>query len=546
MKSHKRYTASSSARHGSRLEDGTAHQADHQTWSRRSFLRNVGLFGSGGMLLGKLPVAAAAMSPLSAALTESESDRVLVLIRLKGGNDGLNTIVPLYDFGTYRDLRPTVGLQQNQITNINDEIGLHKSLGDVLPFWQEGAMKIIHGVGYPDQNLSHFRSSDLWASGQNEANFDASGWYGRLIEQQYPDFMTNPPTVPPAIQIGGAANITFNNREMTNLAISVQNPEEIADIAETGELFSTANLPECYYGEQVGFVRSVANNTFFYAGILTETYKAARNEVQYNGELGKQMAVVARLIKGNLGTKIYMVSIDGFDTHANQPNAHANLLKEVGDGISKFYTDLAKENRDKDVLCVTISEFGRRIEQNGSEGTDHGAAAPMLFFGAGLNGNGFIGQKPDLQNTDEVGNLTFDTDFRSVYATLLESWLCVAPAVVDEVLGESHARIGDLGLSCGGQTTSTEDIFRPTLVHQARYATNGNIIIHYELPETAQVNVQVLNLLGQPVETLANARQAAGTYDLTFYRHQQRLARGQYFYRIQVGSQVFSDAFVLR
>ena len=339
---------------------------------------------------------------------------------MKGGNDGLNTIIPLYDYSTYRNLRPNVGLKESEITKINEAIGIPKTLDPLTPFWAEGKMKILHSVGYEEQNLSHFRSADIWASAQDDTTFDASGWYGRFIEQEFPDFLDNPPTIPPAIQIGGSANVAFNDKNMTNLAISVQDPEEIAEIAETGQLFPTANLPECYYGEQVGFVRAVANNTFFYARILSETYKASKNEVEYSGDLGAQLATVARLIKGNLGTKLYMVSIDGFDTHANQITNHPLLLSELSNSIADFYKDLNAGGRSQDVLCMTISEFGRRIEENGSNGTDHGAAAPMMLFGEGLNGSGFIGKQPDLQNVDEVGNLVFDTDFRSVYATVLE------------------------------------------------------------------------------------------------------------------------------
>jgi len=533
-------------RFGSSLADGQAHQLDHNQWSRRSFIRNVGITGGMSMLLGKLSLTASTASPLSYALNNAESDRVLVLIRLKGGNDGLNTIIPLYDYSTYRRIRPTIGLRDNQITKVTDAIGVPKTLDPLTSFWKEGQMKVFHSVGYPDQNLSHFRSSDLWASAQDDQTFDGSGWYGRMIENQFPDFLNAPPEVPPAIQIGGSANVTFNNKEMTNLAISVQNPEEIAEIAETGQLYSTANLPECYYGEQVGFVRAVANNTFFYAGILSETYKKARNEVEYSGELGEQLATVARLIKGGLGTKVYMVSIDGFDTHANQLNNHPALMAELSKAVADFYADLEKGGRSRDVLCTTFSEFGRRIEENGSNGTDHGAAAPMMLFGEGLNGNGFIGKRPDLEDVDEVGNLKYDTDFRSIYASLLENWLCIDPNVVDEVMGRSFERIVDLGLMCNKQITSINEVFQKEIVHQARYDEAGRVTVYYQLPEGNHVNVQIFNLLGQPVTTLANSYQAAGEYFLPFFSYRKQLAKGQYFYKIQVGEQIYSDAFLVR
>ena len=164
----------------------------------------------------------------------------------------------------------------------------------------------------------------------------------------------------------------------------------------------------------------------------------------------------------------------------------------------------------------------------------------MMLFGEGLNGNGFIGKQPDLQDVDEVGNLKFDTDFRSVYATLLENWLCVDSNTVDEVMGQSFERIDDLGLMCNAQTTPINEVYRQEIVHQARYNTNGNVTIYYELPEGNQVNLQIFNLLGQPVANLTNAYQSAGVYQTPFVSQRKHLAKGQYFYRIQVGQQAYS------
>ena len=170
----------------------------------------------------------------------------------------------------------------------------------------------------------------------------------------------------------------------------------------------------------------------------------------------------------------------------------------------------------------------------------------MMVFGEGVNGNGFIGKQPDLNDVDEVGNLKFDTDFRSVYATLLENWLCVDGNIVDEVMGQSFARIDELGLTCNAQTTPVEEVLKNKIVHQARYSPNGTITVHYQLQEGDEVNVQIFNLLGQPIATLANTYQSAGVYNLPFNSQRKYLAKGQYFYRIQVGLQVYSDAFLVR
>ncbi len=532
-------------RYGSALQHGTAHNEDHERWTRRSFLKKVGIASGASLLFGNLPVAASMRSPLTKALEDSETDRVLVLIRLKGGNDGLNTIVPLYDYSKYLQYRPTLGLKESELSKLTNAIGIPKTMDPLLSLWEEGQVKVVHNVGYPEQNLSHFRSADIWSSASDANAFEPSGWYGRIIAEEHPDFLSNPPIIPPAIQIGGAANSLFNDEEMTNLAISVQNPEEIAEIAKTGHLFSLANTPDCYYGEQVSFVRSVANNSFFYAGVLSEAYKSSSNAVEYTGALGEQLATVARLIKGNLGTKLYMVTLDGFDTHANQGKDHPQLLAELSVAVRDFYFDLSVGGRDKDVLSMSISEFGRRIEENGSKGTDHGAAAPMMLFGAGLEGSGFVGEAPNLDAVDEVGNLEHTTDFRTVYATVLENWLCLDGAKVDTLLGQSFSRLPELGISCTNQTTSTKDIFKQQLKHEARYSSNGNIQVYYELKEGAFVNVQIINLLGQPVSTLVNSYQSSGAHQVDFYA-KKTIAKGQYFYRLQVGDRVYSQPFLLR
>ena len=215
-------TDNKNMRHGAALEHGKAHEKDHQQWSRRSFLRNVGLAGTMSMMLGKFPLTAMSNSPLTYALSNTNSDRVLVLIRLKGGNDGLNTIIPLFDYGTYINKRPTIGLPQNQIINLNDEFGIPNYMEGLEGLWQNGQMKVVNSVGYPDQNLSHFRSSDIWASGSDSNELDSSGWLGRFLNNQFPDYISNPPEQPPAIQIGGTGNIIFNNSDN----VSALNPCE--------------------------------------------------------------------------------------------------------------------------------------------------------------------------------------------------------------------------------------------------------------------------------------------------------------------------------
>ena len=355
---------------------------------------------------------------------------------------------------------------------------------------------------------------------------------GRFLNEQFPDYLDNPPMDPPAIQIGGAGSILFNNLDGLNLSVNVNNPDELLQIAQFGELYDTSNLPECFYGDQLGFIRAIANSTFRYAEIIAEAYGNATNDVDYNGNFGNQLAVVARLIKGGLSTRIYMVTLDGFDTHAGQNNSHPFLVNQLSEGISAFFDDLEIGGRDQDVLAMTFSEFGRRIEQNASNGTDHGAAAPLMLFGGGIEGNGFIGDGPDMVDVDEVGNLKYDTDFRKVYATVLENWLCVDPELVDQVLGQSFERMPELGLTC--LTTSVSSVQPNTLKHWVQNS-GGQFIIHYEIPQSAQVTIKLFNILGQEMATLYNGYQVAGQHQIAYTPRMTFKAAGHYFYTIQAG-----------
>ena len=220
-------------------------------------------------------------------------------------------------------------------------------------------MKVVHGVGYPQQNLSHFRSSEIWASGA-DTYFEPTGWWGRYYEHLYPDYLINPPEIPPAIQIGSIGNLIFDGQE-TNYAFSVANPEQLEDIAENGQLHDLMNLPDCVYGDKLFFMRSTTNTTFTYASVINDAYTSSTNQAPYSNEqLANQLKIVARMIKGNLGTKVYMVTLGSFDTHANQPDAHRTLLEDLGDTLKNFYTDLEAAGMQEKVLAMTISEFGRR------------------------------------------------------------------------------------------------------------------------------------------------------------------------------------------
>ena len=465
---------------GSEIGHGKEHEKAHKKWSRRSFLQGLGITGGMGMMLGHLPVNALSSSPLSMLLDGSNSDRILVMIRLNGGNDGLNTMIPLYDYDTYLNSRPQIALNTADTIQLTNEHALNQNLNALMPLWNQGSMKIVNGVGYENHNLSHFTSSDIIASASDANQEEPSGWIGRYLDDCFPDFLTNAPEHPPAVQIAGGGSVLFNGgpESVDNFSLTVSSPEQLFEIAQSGQLYDLDNLPECTYGEQLGFLRTVANTTFSYAEVIKEKFDEGENSVGYEGSLGQQLGLVARLIKGGLRTQFYVVTLNGFDTHADQDATHGALMRTLSSAVNSFFTDLDQGNRANDVLAMTFSEFGRRLQENASRGTDHGTASPTMLFGPSLNGNGVLGGDPDLDDLDANGNLKFTTDFRSIYATVLENWLCIEPEQVDALLFRNFERL-DLGLQC--QTVSTSPFVDiPKVKHEIRY--NDLSLIHISEP----------------------------------------------------------------
>ncbi|MCF8257591.1 MAG: DUF1501 domain-containing protein [Flavobacteriales bacterium] len=519
------------------------HAQQHNLWDRRSFFRTLGLGLGGAMMLGNMRVAAASLSPMSKALAASDADRVLVLIRLKGGNDGLNTIVPVYDYGTYASFRPTVKIQQSATFSLSSEFAMPNFMDSLQPLWGDGKMKVVHGVGYDEQNLSHFRSADIWATGTDQDEILGSGVMGRYYEEQFPDFLNAPPSQPLAIQVGSVGNLLFTGSDNTSYAFSVADPEQLYQLAQNGWLHSMTNLPECLYGEQLGFLRAITNNTLNYAGVINEAYTTAVNSVSYdNTYLSNQLAMVARLIKGGLGTKVYLVTLDGFDTHADQADLHQTLLTDMAHGVSSFFADLAAGGRENDVLCMTFSEFGRRVEQNASDGTDHGAAAPSMLFGPGLAGSGFVGEHPSLTDLDNAGNMQHHLDYRQLYASVLEHWLCIPAQTVDDaLLGVEYERL-DLGFNCVSSVEERDDL---GLDHKALYLADGEVVISYDLPASMYVQIQIFDIMGRQVAVLDKGSKTSGNHQVAIRANSGHLSNGQYVYRIQANDRAYSRSVVL-
>ncbi|OEK08443.1 twin-arginine translocation pathway signal [Flavivirga aquatica] len=522
---------------------------DHSNWDRRSFLKSIGIVAGGTIAFGNSMLAASLPSPLSIALNDSETDRVLVLIRLKGGNDGLNTIIPLNQYDTYANARPSLKIEQNKLFKLSNEYGMPNYTNKLERLWGEGQMKVIHGVGYNNSSLSHFRGSDIWASADRTGNTN-SGWMGRYFDNEYPDYLFSPPEKPAAMQIGSSGNLMFEGQD-ANFGFSVADPNKLYEITRSGSLHDLNKIPDCTHGDKVKFLKIIANATFNYAGVIKEAFDNSTDFNDYpNNKLAKQLSMVSRLIKGNLGTKVYLVTLDGFDTHGNQLSRHSNLMSQFSDTISHFYEDLEAADWSDKVLSMSISEFGRRVKENGSSGTDHGAAAPIMLFGSGLEGNGFIGKHPDLSNLDSNGNLINTTDYRQVYASVMKDWLCVDKNVVNEaLLGEDYDLL-DLGFSCNNLNSNNP----PTVVdelagfnHSIIY-TNNQPYLHILNPNEGHINISLYNVAGQRLAILKNEMFIEGKHIIDIKQAANtNLAAGHYFYRIvrNGGNQNYSKLLII-
>lgn len=368
--------------------------------NRRNFLSLTGTF-TGGLLV--LPEFLHAFGQNNSLVTGEEC---VVFIQLNGGNDGLNTFIP-YENPLYYDLRPKIALAKNDMIGKNKGMAFHPALKDFATMQQNGHLAVVQNVGYPEPNRSHFRSQEIWQTASDASTYLNEGWLGRYLDVQCKAH--NP--------IAGINLDTIDNLALKGIEpnfITVKDPNKFKSNAET-ETAQLSNNPH------LDFVRKIANSVSEGASEIQKALGNGTTEITYpKSSLGKNLAWMARLIKGNLNSKVYYTSLNGFDTHDNQLTLHKNKLTELNDAVFSFYTELKQAKLLQNVTIVVFSEFGRRVKDNGN-GTDHGTAAPMFIIG-GSNKGQIIGNNPNLSDLD-AGDLKHQIDFRSVYASILEDKL---------------------------------------------------------------------------------------------------------------------------
>jgi uncharacterized protein (DUF1501 family) len=346
------------------------------------------------------------------------SNKKVVIIQLKGGNDGLNTVVP-FNNDIYYQQRNTIAINKNELLKISDEVGLHKSLQPLQNLYDKGFVSIINNVGYPNPNLSHFRATDIWQTASDSSEYLQNGWVGRYL-----DYTKGNPYN--AIEVDESLSLMMKGKLQNGLAITDPNlfykSMREPFFNNVVKSYSDPHLNE----HNLGYLYNTMIDAKSSAKHIFEKTKSKSTTAEYPKNIfGKQLKTIAGFINSGLETQVYYAGLSGFDTHANQANTQERLLKIYAESMEVFVNDLEKNNAFEDVLILTFSEFGRRVKQNDSKGTDHGAANTVFVVGKNLKKQGLYNNLPNLGDLDKNGNLKYEIDFREIYATILDKWLQV-------------------------------------------------------------------------------------------------------------------------
>lgn len=504
---------------------------------RRKFLRNTGVVLPslvGGFSFRAFSADSPMMQSLLAPTTET--DHVFVIIQLNGGNDGLNMVIPLENFSNYANARENIYIPENRALKLTDTTGLHPAMTGLEALYKNGQLRVVHSVGYPQPSFSHFRATDIWMSASDSKEVVNTGWAGRYLNYEYPNFPYGYPnssmTDPLAIQIGSTTSLTLQGPSV-NMGMNISNTSNFYHLISGIE----DPAPDTPAGKELTYIRQIAEQTQQYSAVIKAAATKTVQQVSYpvNNSLGDQLKIVARLIAGGLKTRIYMVSYGGFDTHSQQVDStdtttgsHARLLKNVSDAIKSFQDDLTFLKVDDRMVGMTFSEFGRRIKSNGSMGTDHGAAAPLFIFGKSVLG-GVLGDTPMIPASATVNdNLPFQYDFRSVYSTILANWLCVKDEDLQQIMLKNYQI---LPLVNAGVCKKAVNLSGETLISNYPNPFTTSTIITFTTAG-GHTLIQVIDTTGRVVKTLLDKEYgAAGTYTVTF--DGSFLQTGVYYARLQ-------------
>lgn len=516
---------------------------------RRDFLKYTGSGIVVPSVAGAVGAKSFGMSKLTQALQMvTDTDHVLVLIYLSGGNDGLNTVVPLNFMSQLNDHRPHVVLPEDSLLKLDgSDVGLHPALQGFKDLYDEDRLQVIQSVGYPEQDFSHFRSTDIWMSGSDSDEVISSGWTGRYLNYEYANYPIDYPNEtmpdPLAIEVGWNNSMIFQGPS-ANMGMVINNPEDFYELLDN----TPPPAPNTKAGERLEYVRLIARQSQQYGEVVKAAAENVTQQVDYpeDNYLAQRLKIVSRLIAGGLKTRLYMVELGGFDTHDNQveqndhtQGEHAYLLKMLNDGVAAFMADCDFLGTSERVMGMTFSEFGRRVISNASNGTDHGAAAPMFLFGNHANST-VTGANPTIP--DEANwqtNIEMQHDFRSIYASVFEQWLCVPQEDLSDILFKDFDPI---------QVTNGENPCTPSWVHEENIKAGSSYIDAYPNPIVSQttikfksiagpVRIEAYDLQGKLVDTILSGNFPEGEHQVLWV---PKVPAGNYFLRLS--NQKFSQS----
>ena len=378
--------------------------------NRRKFL-TLGSLATSGLMLPKFLKAFEGSDHILGG------NKILVVLQLSGGNDGLNTVIPIRNDIYYRE-RPSLAISKEKTLALNDDTGIHPSLSHLKTLYDEGNLAILNNVGYPNPDRSHFRSMDIWQTASNSDEVLNSGWLGRYLDAQCMD-CARPTQV---LEMDDMLSLALSGEHMKGIAL--RDPKRLYDTSQDPFFKKILNAGTREQSEDpVSYLYKVMAETVSGADYIFQQSKLHPSVTEYpNSEIGKELKIIASLISSDINTRVYYVSVGSFDTHVGQQAKQEKLFNDLNEAIKPFTDDLKSNHRFEDVLIMSFSEFGRRVGENGSGGTDHGTANNMFMISGGLKNKGLLNEMPDLSNLSE-GDLNQHVDFKCVYATVLKNWL---------------------------------------------------------------------------------------------------------------------------
>jgi uncharacterized protein (DUF1501 family) len=563
--------------------------------SRRDFLKKLPLAMSIPFTIGGIPLRVLGEgSSLARMAAASGNDRVLIILQLAGGNDGLNCLIPVEKYDEYHTRRANIAIPaKNSLRKYipldstlpsDAQVGLHPDMLAMKGLYDQGRVTFVQGVSYKNNNGSHFRGRDIWFMGGSADDYYQSGWVGRYLEgefapKKYPEDFPNPEMKDPlAIEMGNDVSLIFHQQGNIPTSISISSPEQFAKLVGELEGFldeevDPRGLPPDYlngspYYKELEWILSLEDKSKDYAQRLAEVYEAGgATSVTYpenypfnapkgslKNPLSGQLKLIAQLLAGGCQTKVFLVKVGGFDTHADQVEkydttmgGHAALMYHISTAMSAFQEDLRSRALEERVLSVTTSEFGRRIQSNGSYGTDHGTGGPLFIFGRGVQ-PGVVGKVPDLSK----GNVDMQYDYRLVYGNIMKDWMLVDDTRLNEIFP---------GLMTSTGTTDGVTFQALPLAQQIITGTEGFISSRFSLGEcypnpakdktslsftlnnTNQVNVDLMDNQGKVVKAMVNGVYEPGEHKIDV--ELTGLPTGHYIYQFKTGSYKESKKLVI-